>query len=214
MPNFTQRHVTALTITALLLGMGCSSTPRARAVEPSPMAVREMQTRAYDTGDEAFVLAAAVGVLQDLGFTLDESAPALGVLVASKERSVAPPTMGSKAAEASREIAGGLFSALLASMVDSLLDTDSNSEAAHEKWHEQKEEVETYVVKEQIRVSLITRPHGDDASSRVTVRLIFGRSVWDNLGQESRLGSLTSAEEYDKFFAKLNQAVFLEAHQI
>jgi hypothetical protein len=48
---------------------------------------RQLQTRAFDTADEEFLLQASAGVLQDLGFTLDESETELGVIVASKDRS-------------------------------------------------------------------------------------------------------------------------------
>jgi hypothetical protein len=48
---------------------------------------RQLQTRAFDTADETLLLQASAGVLQDLGFTLDESETELGVIVASKDRS-------------------------------------------------------------------------------------------------------------------------------
>jgi hypothetical protein len=48
---------------------------------------RQLQTRAFETADETHLLQASAGVLQDLGFTLDESETELGVIVASKDRS-------------------------------------------------------------------------------------------------------------------------------
>ncbi|CAA7626457.1 hypothetical protein [Magnetospirillum sp. UT-4] len=50
------------------------------------LAQRQMQSRRYDTRDETMILAAAAGVLQDLGFNIDESSPATGLIVASKDR--------------------------------------------------------------------------------------------------------------------------------
>ena len=47
---------------------------------------RQLQTRRFDTRDEANMLSASAQVLQDLGFTLDESETKLGVIVASKDR--------------------------------------------------------------------------------------------------------------------------------
>ena len=47
---------------------------------------RQAQTRRFETGDERRLLAASAGVLQDLGFTLDESETELGLITASKER--------------------------------------------------------------------------------------------------------------------------------
>ena len=211
MPRFKQRHLAAFTITVLLLGMGCANTPPPRALERGPTAVREMQTRVYDTGDEAFVLSAAVGVLQDLGFNLDESESALGVLAASKELSIAPPSMGSKIRSGAAGGGAGIFDEIVGEFLSNAWGITVSS-GGEEDEHE--DNVETYDVKEQIRVSLVTRPHGNEASSRVTVRLVFGRVVWNNLGQETMTESLTSAHLYQEFFANLAQAVFLEAHQI
>ena len=47
---------------------------------------RQRETRVFATTDESRVLAASAAVLQDLGFTLDESETDLGVIVASKDR--------------------------------------------------------------------------------------------------------------------------------
>lgn len=48
--------------------------------------LRALETRRFDTTDEKAMLTAASQTLQDLGFTLTESAVDLGVLVASKQR--------------------------------------------------------------------------------------------------------------------------------
>ncbi|MDB5409007.1 MAG: hypothetical protein JWL84_3919 [Rhodospirillales bacterium] len=48
--------------------------------------LRSLETRRYDTLDERTVLLASTQTLQDLGFTVSESAPGAGVLVASKQR--------------------------------------------------------------------------------------------------------------------------------
>lgn len=47
---------------------------------------RARQTRRFETRDEAALLQATVGVLQDLGFTIDESRPAAGLVTGSKAR--------------------------------------------------------------------------------------------------------------------------------
>jgi len=48
---------------------------------------RQMQTRVFQTDDEAKVLAACAALLQDTGFNIDESETKLGVIVGSKDRS-------------------------------------------------------------------------------------------------------------------------------
>ena len=67
------------------------------------MAIRQRQTRIFDTTDEILMLRSAAGVLQDIGFTIDETSPTTGVLIASANRS----------ALNSRQIADHLLLALL-----------------------------------------------------------------------------------------------------
>jgi len=60
--------------------------PEALIFNKDTLANRQLQTRKFDTKTEKELLSAAAGVLQDLGFSLDESAPAVGVIVGSKNR--------------------------------------------------------------------------------------------------------------------------------
>jgi hypothetical protein len=60
--------------------------PDALSLQPEALALRRLQTRRFDTGDEKEILRASLGVLQDLGFEIDESETKLGVLVGSKDR--------------------------------------------------------------------------------------------------------------------------------
>ncbi len=53
---------------------------------PESLSLRAQQTRRYDTSDEKALLSAGAAVLQDLGFTIEESEASLGVIVASKDR--------------------------------------------------------------------------------------------------------------------------------
>ncbi|MGG5886686.1 hypothetical protein ACLF3G_06060 [Falsiroseomonas sp. HC035] len=54
-------------------------TPDLRAV-----ARRQQQARRFDTLDETMLLQAAIGVLQDLGYTIQESQQAYGIVVGSR----------------------------------------------------------------------------------------------------------------------------------
>jgi hypothetical protein len=81
--------VLALFFASLLcLLAGCASTVPEDALRLSPetLELRQLQTRRFDGTSENEILAAAAGVLQDLGFVLDESETALGLIVASKRR--------------------------------------------------------------------------------------------------------------------------------
>ena len=68
--------------------VACQQTVPKEALQLSPDSLerRQTQTRVFETGDEAQILSASAALLQDLGFTLDESEVDLGVLVASKDR--------------------------------------------------------------------------------------------------------------------------------
>ncbi len=48
--------------------------------------LRQLQTRSFDTSNEKKLLTSGAGVLQDLGYNIDESETSLGVIVGSKDR--------------------------------------------------------------------------------------------------------------------------------
>jgi hypothetical protein len=79
---------------ALLMLAACGGHPTESVLElpPESLADRQSQTRRFDGIAEADLLMACAGVLQDLGFNLDESEAPLGVLVASKQRDAGAPT--------------------------------------------------------------------------------------------------------------------------
>jgi len=58
----------------------------ALTLSPTSLSDRQIQSRRFSTPDEQIILAACAGVLQDLGFILDESSAQTGLLVASKDR--------------------------------------------------------------------------------------------------------------------------------
>lgn len=73
----------------LLLLPGCETgiPAEALALDEQSMEWRQMQSRKYETSDQRLILNASAALLQDLGFTIDETEGELGLLVASKERS-------------------------------------------------------------------------------------------------------------------------------
>lgn len=81
-------RLAALALVCLLLGCASSAPPDdALRLPPESLERRALQTRRFDGIGEAEILAAAAGVLQDLGFVIDESDRRLGLIVASKQRS-------------------------------------------------------------------------------------------------------------------------------
>src|SRR5690606_18349169 len=60
--------------------------PNSFVVSSTELEQRQLDTRRYDGIAETDLLVASSNVLQDLGFNLENSEPALGVLTASKQR--------------------------------------------------------------------------------------------------------------------------------
>ncbi len=56
-------------------------------LKPESLANRQIQTRYYNTNNEANILSACAALLQDLGFNLDESETKLGFILGTKDRS-------------------------------------------------------------------------------------------------------------------------------
>ena len=75
-----------LSIAFLCLGIiGCANIPKG-FLKPNEASLekKQLQTRQYDTTDQEQILASVAGVLQDLGFNLDNSETKLGFISASK----------------------------------------------------------------------------------------------------------------------------------
>lgn len=191
MPRMQDRKGSRYVIAVALLGVigltGCQDTIPKEALQLTQESLeqRQIQTRRFDTNDEATILSASAAVLQDLGFTLDESETNLGLIVASKNRG---------AVEAQQVVAAILISALSAA---------AGGSSAAMPWDDNQK----------IRVSLVTHIVGEENKS-TRVRITFQRLVWDTYGQLSKAESLTDPVMYQEFFAALSKAVFLEAHDI
>jgi hypothetical protein len=84
------RYSTTLLAVVLLGGCALPASPQAQAAaltfDAAGLAQRQAETRRFDTTDQRAMLSAAVGVMQDLGFTIEESSVAAGLLNASKVR--------------------------------------------------------------------------------------------------------------------------------
>ncbi len=113
------RSVIAGAIVLVLAGCEAGIPKAALQLDEQSMADRQMQTRRFETSDERMILAATAALLQDLGFTLDESETDLGVVVASKDRS---------AVEAG-QVAGAIFLAALTG-TQAMYDTNQRMRAS------------------------------------------------------------------------------------
>lgn len=167
--------------------VGCATTYPKDFLKLSPDSLknRELQMRQYDTQNEEDILAACAGVLQDLGFTLDDSETELGLVVASKDRDATD--------------AGQVALATVSVFLSALGGSSSNAF--------------DYIDKTQkIRASVVSKLSAD--GSKIIVRVTFQRVVWNNVGDVSKMENLTDPELYQGFFERLSKAVFLEAQKI
>jgi len=149
------------------------------------LTVRQLQMRRFETIEEKEIIVASSSVLQDMGFTLDDSEMALGVIVASKDRSA--------------KDAGQVTLATVAVLLSALAGTSSNAFDKIDKV-------------QKIRVSVVTKLNAE--GNKVLVRVTFQRIVWNNVGNVSKMETLKEPELYQGFFEKLSKAVFLEEHKI
>lgn len=83
------RKCAAIALILAMLG-GCvpKKVPKqALELAPEDLSNKQLQTRVFETTDEKMILSASAGLLQDLGFNLDESCTDLGLVTSSKNRS-------------------------------------------------------------------------------------------------------------------------------
>lgn len=171
----------------LCLGLiGCASGPKG-FLKPGEgsLTKRQLQMRQYDTTDEGKILTSVAGVLQDLGFTLDESETELGLVAASKS--------------ADATSAGQVVGAALLDTLGILFGGYSNVSA-------------TVDAVQHVKASVITNSSLD--GNKIVVRVTFQRIVWNRLNQISRIETVNDPEVYQKFYESLSKAVFLEAQKI
>ena len=147
--------------------------------------VRQLQMRQFETINEKEIVLASAGVLQDMGFAIDDSETDLGVIVASKDRDATN--------------AGQVTLATMAVILSALGGSSSNAFDNIDKV-------------QKIRVSVVTRLNAE--GNKVLVRVTFQRIVWNNVGNVSRMETLKDPELYQGFFDKLSKAIFLEEQKI
>ncbi len=183
MPRFLKR----ISVIFLCLGIvGCASIPTG-FLKPNEgyLQKRELQMRQYDTTNESQIVTAVAGVLQDLGFTLDDSETDVGFVAASKRSD----------AVSKGQIAGAVLLDMLAAVGGSY----SNNAARCDKF-------------QLIKASVITKPSLE--GKKMVVRVTFQRIVWNMSNQINRTETINEPAMYQKFYDSLSKAIFLEAQKI
>ncbi|MCZ6596920.1 MAG: hypothetical protein O7B99_04710 [Planctomycetota bacterium] len=77
-------RTTAVVIAGVLAGCQTNSKDQILATEESQLALRSIQTRAFDTTDKEGTLRTIISTLQDLGFVIDKADATLGSISATK----------------------------------------------------------------------------------------------------------------------------------
>ncbi len=166
--------------------VGCATMPKGfLKLSKGYLAKRQLQMRQYETKDEEKIITSVAGVLQDLGFTLDESETKLGLVSASK------------AADATH--AGQIAGAMVFDVLAAFAGVYSGSTSQCDK-------------SQVVKASVITRPSLDE--SKTVVRVTFQRIVWNMRNQISRVETIDEPQIYQKFYDSLSKAIFLEAQEI
>jgi len=81
-----RRGLMPLLFVCLFVLSGCASIPKdAFKLSTTSLEDRQLQSRKFSTLDNALLLSSGASVLQDMGYTIDESNVDLGVLTASKK---------------------------------------------------------------------------------------------------------------------------------
>jgi len=151
---------------------------------PDTLERRHLQTRRFDGIEEKKILAASAGVLQDLGFNIDESETKLGLIAASKNRS----------AVSGGQIAVAVLAAVLTGTVTPV---------------DKTQKIRVSLV---TRPAATATSMG--VTSSWYVRVTFQRMVWNTDNQVTRIEAIDEPAIYQEFFEKLSKSAFLEAQQI
>lgn len=212
-------------------------------LSPESLQNRQLQTRRFETTNKKAMLAAASAVLQDLGFTLEESEVNLGVLTGSKQRD----------ATSGAQVAGAVFASLLGvnTSVDShqtirvsLVMREQNAGQAQQSSRLRADELTD--IRKDLEKSIaasLKKYVSPDAGQKIAassaaaamrsletdlnrhlgasaaggdsiVRVTFQRLIYNTEGRVTTAEQIHSPEIYRTFFEKLSKAVFLEAHEL
>lgn len=80
------KRIFILFLIVIFMTSGCVSYKHYYKLDEQYLARRQLETRAYETKNEEALLVASAQVLQDLGFTINESEIKLGLITANKDR--------------------------------------------------------------------------------------------------------------------------------
>jgi hypothetical protein len=178
-------HFIALAAGLVLLLNSCApQIPKdTLQLPPEGLKQRQLQSRQFST-DEKTVLSASSALLQDLGFVIEESEPACGLIFGTKHRD----------ASSSGQLFGALAVALLTGVIPPV-DRDQ-------------------LIRVSVVTQPLVMDGADPFKRRTGVRVTFQRIVRNDRGFISLQQSVVEPFIYRDFFDRLSQSLFLEANQL
>lgn len=186
--DFRASEVAPLLAALMLTGCAGQRIPEdALRLNESALEVRSMQTRTYEVEDETVILAASVGVLQDMGYNLDEIERPLGVLTASKVTDADDPG----------EMAGLV-------LMDIICAAGGSGSCGY---------MATASDEEKFILSLVVLPRLAK-KGEYTARITLQRIVYDKQQRVKEQGVIGDAETYQRIFDKLSKSIFLETNRL
>lgn len=170
---------------------GCATMPKGfLKPEKNVVQLRQLEMRQYDTKDEEKIVKSVAGVLQDIGFTLDNSETKLGFVAASKRADA------KNAAQITSAVALDVLG-IAAACFGAPCYTNSLARCDKEQL---------------VKASIIVQLALD--GSKTVVRATFQRVVWNMSGQINKIETISDAQTYQKFYDALSKSIFLEAQNI
>jgi hypothetical protein len=180
-------HYVVVLVAALGLISGCpKKIPEdALRLPESSLELRSMQSRSFEVEGESVILAASVGVLQDMEYNLDEIEKPLGVLSASKVAD----------ADSATEMVGLVVLDLICAMGGTRCQA-----------------MATASDEERIFLTLVVLP-SLARSGEFTARITLQRIVYDKMHRVKSMGIIAEPKIYQEIFDKLRTSIFLEQAQ-
>lgn len=176
-----------VSIFILTVTVSCMYKPvEAFKIVPATLQDRHLQSRQFETDNETALLVAAIGVLQDMGYGIDETEKELGLIAASKV--VTANDDDDKEVALAINKAFWLWSWMWSD--DGAVDDE-----------------------QRIKVSLVTMPSSNKKNAYIA-RVSFQRIVWNTNGNVASAETIKDPDIYAGFFEKLSKSVFLEAHKL
>lgn len=183
--NKSLKLMLVVSISSLMGLSACQTIPsNVLQLSPQSLEIRQIQTRQFDGLTEDDALAAAAGILQDMGFTISESETKLGLIVGNKDRS----------AVSAGQVAGAVLLTLL------------SGAAVH---YDDKQRIIASLV-----TTPVLDSKGNPIPKSFYVRVTFARLVWNTANQQTKVERITDPQLHQEFFDKFSKAVFLDGQKV